>query len=311
MSNQRINRTSRFASPVAFPGFILTPNGGQVFYVDSGGVRDETTADIASMLFTTLAGALNACRANRGDTIVVLPQHTENVTATTPTFVAGVRIVGVGNGAERPTFSWTATGSVWTVAVNNVIIENLVLDTGQANGVTKAVAFTGTDCTLLNCDIITTTDATHKATIAVELGTGAARAKVLHCKFRGVAGTSSTDVLKVAGAIDQVEIIGCRFACASTAGNGNIHITGAATNILIADCICNQSVASGTAAIAIDDVASSGFIVNCDAAVLNNGTVANQGIVFAGTSSTTIRTSRTFAADEPGKNSAIAPGASS
>lgn len=311
MSNQRINRTSRFPTPIGFPGYILAPNGGQVFYVDSGGIRDEYTADIASMLFTTLAGALNACRANRGDTIICMPQHTENVGTTTPTFVNGVKIVGVGNGAERPTFSWTATGSVWTIAANNVWIENLVLDTGQANGVTKAIAVTGTDAMIFGCEIITTTDATHKATIALELGTGASRARVWNCKFRGAAGTSSTDVLKVAGTGDQIEIVGCRFACASTAGNGNIHITGAATNILIADCICNQTVASGTAAIAIDDVASTGFIVNCDAAVLNNGTVANQGIVFAGVGTTTIRTSRTYATDEPGKNSAIAPGASS
>jgi len=310
MSVQAITRTARFPTALGFPGYILAPAGGQIFYVDSGGVRDETTADIANMLFTTLAAALNACRANRGDTIIVMPQHTENVPTTSPTFVAGVRIVGVGNGAERPTFTWNATGSVWTVAVNNVVLENLVLDTGEANGVTKAVAFTGTDCSMVGCEVITTTDATHKATIAVEVGTSAHRTRILNTRFRGVAGTSSTDVLKVAGVADQVEIIGCRFACAATAANGVIHVTAAATNLLIADCICNQTVASGTAAIKIDDVASTGFIVNCDTMVLNNGTVANQGVVFAGVGSTTISTSRTYATDEPGKNSAIAPGAS-
>src|SRR5215510_12828789 len=98
MCHQRVNRTSRFPTPTAFPGYILAPNGGQVFYVDSGGIRDEYTADIASMLFPTLASALNACRANRGDTVIVMPQHTENIATTSITFVAGVRIVGVGNG---------------------------------------------------------------------------------------------------------------------------------------------------------------------------------------------------------------------
>lgn len=305
-----VTRLTRFATPLAIPGYVLAPNGGQVFYVDSGGVRDGYGDDIASALYTTLASALNACRANRGDTIIVMPQHAENVPTTTPTFVAGVKIVGVGNGGERPTFTWNATGSVWTISVANVWIENLILDTGEANGVTKAVAFTGAHCTLTGCTIITTTDSTHKATIAVEIGTGGDRTVISNNKFRGAAGTLSTDVIKVAGAVDQCEITDNRMLCGATAANGLIHVTGAATNILIANNLAYSTGASSTAAIKIDDVASDGFLANNLVAVTNNGTGNAQGVVFAGVGSTTVKAAQNFSDDEPGKNAVLSPAVS-
>lgn len=307
---QNITRLNRFATPMAIPGYILSPNGGKVFYCCSLGVQDETTADIASELYTTIAQALSACRANRGDTIVVLPGHVENVSTTSPTFVAGVTIIGVGNGAERGKFTWNATGSVWVVGVNNVWIENLVFDTGQANGVTKAISITGTDCTFNQCEFITTTDSTHKATIVLELSTGSDRARVWGNKFRGAAGTLSTDVVKCAGANDQQEVIGNRFMCGATAANGLIHITGAATNILVADNYAYATGASSTATIKVDDVASDGFLVNNLVAVTNNGTGNTQGVVFAGTTTTTIKAAQNFSDDEAGKNAVLSPAAS-
>jgi hypothetical protein len=307
---QNITRMNRFATPQAIPGYIMCPNGGKVFYLCSLGVQDETTADIASELYATLAQALSACRANRGDTIMVLPGHVENVSATTPTFVAGVTLVGVGNGAERGKFTWNATGSVWVIGVNNVWIENLVFDTGQANGVTKAISITGTDCTFNQCEFITTTDSTHKATIVLELSTGSDRARIWGNKFRGSAGTLSTDVIKCAGANDQQEILGNRMLCGATAANGCIHVTGAATNILIADNYVYSTGAASTAAIKIDDVASDGLLANDLVAVVNNGTGNAQGVVFAGTSTTTVKAAQCYSDDEAGKNAVLSPAAS-
>src|SRR5690349_13927214 len=110
-----VSRNGR-VTPLTIPGYSIGVNGGLIFYVDSGGARDGYQDGVSSNLFTSLAGALGACRANRGDTIVVMPQHAENVT-TTPTFVAGVTIVGMGNGDERGTFSWTAASSQWSIGV--------------------------------------------------------------------------------------------------------------------------------------------------------------------------------------------------
>src|SRR6185437_9518845 len=121
-----INRTSSFKNPFAIPPWIVSPNGGDVVYVCSLGVQNGIQDDIASKLYLTLGAAMNVCQANQGWTIVVLPGHVETVT-TTPTFVAGVTIVGIGNGDERPTFNWTATTSQWAINVANVKIINCIL----------------------------------------------------------------------------------------------------------------------------------------------------------------------------------------
>src|SRR4051812_22733421 len=101
--------------PMSIPGYTLVPNGGNNFYVRSTGRQSGDPAYIQYVL-PTLAAALALCRANGGDLIQLLPGHTENVT-TTPTFVAGVKIISGGYGDERAAFTWTATSSNWALNV--------------------------------------------------------------------------------------------------------------------------------------------------------------------------------------------------
>lgn len=297
---------AKFPNPVATPGYITSPNGGQIFYLDSGGVRDGFQDDIASQLYTTLSAALGACRANRGDTIIVLPQHSESVT-TSPTFVAGVSIIGVGNGAERPAFRWTATTSAWTVSVNNVMMQNLHLQLEGANGVTKAIAITGTDCTIQGCDIETASGASNKATIAIEVGSGAHRTSILGNVFRGTATHNSTDVVKVVGGTvpDQTRIEDNEFMCSATAGNGMIHYTVAATNLKVMRNMMYNTHTSSTACIVFDAVAADGIACDNYMAVLNNGTAASQGITFG--AGCTVKAFQNFTSDESVKSGTLAP----
>src|SRR5690242_1410441 len=172
-----INRTSSFKNPFAIPPWIVSPNGGKVLYVCSLGVQDATTEDIASHLYLTLGAALADCRTNRGDVIIVLPGHAENVT-TTPTFVAGVTIVGAGIGDERGTFTWTATTSQWAINVANVQISNLILNlAGTAStSTTKAIVTTAAGVKISGNQIIAgAAGGSQVATIALEYGTGADR----------------------------------------------------------------------------------------------------------------------------------------
>lgn len=297
---------TRFPNPVATPGYITSPNGGQIFYVDSGGVRDGFLDDIASQLYTTLGAALNVCRANRGDTIIVLPQHSESVT-TTPTFVAGVSIIGVGNGAERPAFRWTATSSQWAVTVNNVFFQNLHLQMEGANGVVKAVNLTGTDCTITGCDIETASGAALKATIAIEIGSGAHRTTIAGNNFRGTATHNSTDVIKVVGATvpDAVRIEDNEFVCSATAANGMIHFTVAALNSRVLRNYMYNTHTSSTACIVYDAVACDGLCADNYMAVLNNGTASSQGVTFG--AGALIKAFQNYCDDEAAKSAILAP----
>jgi len=92
--------------------------------------------------FATLAYAITQCVANRGDIIFVKPGHAEAIsTATAAAWnIAGVAIVGLGLGSNRPTFTLdTANTSTITVSANNISVQNCIF---VANFLSIAACFT-------------------------------------------------------------------------------------------------------------------------------------------------------------------------
>lgn len=76
--------------------------------------------------FSTVDYAIGQCAASRGDIIFVRPGYSESVTSTSTTLdVAGVSIIGMGVGANRPLFNFGVTTSTITVSANNCSIENI------------------------------------------------------------------------------------------------------------------------------------------------------------------------------------------
>src|SRR3954447_6326802 len=72
---------------------------GKVLYVSSLGGNNINVGNDPAAPIATVAQAISQCRANKGDIIVILPGHTETVTATSINVnVAGVTIVGLGSG---------------------------------------------------------------------------------------------------------------------------------------------------------------------------------------------------------------------
>lgn len=246
-----LTRFSRLPNPVAFPGYILGNNGGVVRYVCSLGIQDGTQDDIASLLSTSLAAGLSACRANRGDVLCVLPGHVESVT-TTPTFVAGVRIVGVGNGDERPTFNWTTTASQWAITVANVSIENCILNLAATatTTVTKAITISGAKSRIQDCAINMGAGSTQLATIGIEYTTGADRLVLDSNTIFSNAAAANTNCIKLTNAVDLATIVGNTISVGMTATTSSvITMTAAPTNILIKNNELTNSIASSTKAL--------------------------------------------------------------
>ncbi len=301
--------TSGFAIATEF-GIVMPPGGRLAAMVRSTGVQQGDDRQIASFLVPTLASGLARCRAGLGDTVVVLPGHSESGVGTTMLsgLVAGTRIVGVGQGSMMPVFRWTAASDNWALAANDVFISGLRLRMEGANGVTEAITWTGSDCVLRDCDIETVSGASNKVTTAINLSAaGASRAKILNNTFRGTSAASSTNIISVSSTPDQVVIMGNKIMCSSTTTNGGINISGAATDILVASNWMHNSTAASTTCIAVADVASTGMICFNFCSVENNGTAANQGVVFAAVTTTKIRAFENKCSDEPGKSGALAP----
>lgn len=133
-----------------FPGLSLVPIGGLTHYVHMNGTAqlDLLPSAVSSPtpggFFTSVNAALGGCRANRGDRIVVLPGHVENIDAANKwsNIQPGVSVIGMGEGTARPTFNWSTATS--TVLFNQAAfgIKNCILNlaTDPATSVSTTVA---------------------------------------------------------------------------------------------------------------------------------------------------------------------------
>ena len=145
----------------------------------------------------TVTAAIAECTASVGDYIVILPGYTEDVAATDVTVnVAGVTIMGLGDGADRPTFTHTAVGSTFALDAASITLDNLLFTSSAA--ATILVDVNSTDATVKNCEFRMLT-----AVTAVDINGGSAnacdRAKVLNCIF-----DASTDGPDTAIGLDEV-----------------------------------------------------------------------------------------------------------
>lgn len=109
---------------------------GNVYFVDSGASLAVDSPEYGASPdrpFATLDFAVGRCTANNGDLIYVMPGHSETLIADSgvDVDVAGVKIVGMGSGADRPTFDFTTTTAAdFKLAAANVSIENLLFTSG-------------------------------------------------------------------------------------------------------------------------------------------------------------------------------------
>lgn len=120
--------------------------GAKVFYVHSGDGVDTNLRDGQSWNapFASLDYAIGKCTASEGDVIVLRPGHAETTTAIAAD-VAGIRIIGLGSGRNRPALTATTGASdLIDVSAANVAIRNVRL-IGAASGNTALVDVAAAD----------------------------------------------------------------------------------------------------------------------------------------------------------------------
>lgn len=146
----------------------------------------------------TITGALASTTANAGDTIYVLPGHTEDIVgaATIALSTAGVSVVGLGSGRNRPTLTWkTSTAAQITVTGANTAFKNFVFDLTGISAVVAAFSVTAADVSFLDCEFILSTG-TNACVLGILTAATAARLTVERCRFLGPA--TSTDTVTAA-----------------------------------------------------------------------------------------------------------------
>jgi len=118
--------------------------------------------------FTTIDAAISECTASAGDVIYVMPGHTETVTATSIALdVAGVTIIGLGNGSDRPTFTFGAAAATITVSADNCAWKNCHFIGNYDNVASAFTVTTAKNFTLENNTFVDTSASLHFLSIVV------------------------------------------------------------------------------------------------------------------------------------------------
>lgn len=147
---------------------IMYINGGAVvgtryggnFYVDSVTGSSANDGLSWSTPKATIAQALALCTASENDQIHLAPTHAETIAAAAGIAinVAGVSIIGYGNGSNRPTLTWSATDSTMTITAANVSLFNIRTKV-SIDEVVSMIAVSAAGVTLERVDFVETTSA--------------------------------------------------------------------------------------------------------------------------------------------------------
>lgn len=196
---------------------------GARFFVHSGtGTDGAGYGSTPDNPFDTLDYAIGQCTANKGDIIYVLPGHAETYIATNgfDADVAGIAIIGLGWGAQRPTFTFNHANAQVNIGAASVRIEN-VRFVADITAVVAAVQVEGvTDVVIRDCEWYWGGTTGDDMVLNLELEAGSHRALIERCRFLqepAVAGCASA--IKLTGASDNVvirdnEFMGdCSVAC--------------------------------------------------------------------------------------------------
>lgn len=204
------NGVSSFGVPIIGAGPVLTT--GTVFFVDSG---SSTKSDSASwgtdpaQPFATLDYAIGRCTANKGDTIIVMPNHAETITGIggIAADIAGITIIGLGTYNQRPRFLMDgATTVTMTVTAADVTVRNLVFASGHA-AVVRCINVTAAGLWVDRCEFVdnTTSENFLSAIGASSTTDGAASGlKVTDCRFLTAEAGALAMVLTAADISDLV-----------------------------------------------------------------------------------------------------------
>lgn len=236
-------------------GTLVPPGSTVAAYVHHTGAAVTNDQDIARKTLTTLNAALKLCRSGKGDVVMVLPGHAENISSADQmsNLVAGTTIIGCGQNGLRPTFTWTTATSTFLFDVANCTFKNLIFNCDPGTGTTTVAApitVSAAGITIDSCKFRMGTDANSIVTIGLTTTAGATDLNITNCEFYAATAATPTTMIQFVGAV-RLKMVGCTVVGATSAvGVGVVRfLTTASTDIKVFDCIFKNNLASSTAAV--------------------------------------------------------------
>lgn len=215
---------------VCHPGKVFFVNNSSAI-ADNGIGGSDSNPGSYQKPFSTIDYAIGRCTANRGDIIFVMPGHAETISAAAGIAldVAGVAIIGLGNGSLRPTLNFTATAATFTMSAANCSIKNLLL-TGGIDAVVSMVVVSAADCAIEQCEL---RDVTGQMTAGILTTAAANRLKILDHIHDGDTAAGSAAAIALVGG-DRIEITVSYMKGNFSVGGIDVRTT-ATTNLSVHD----------------------------------------------------------------------------
>lgn len=241
-----------------FPeGNIYWVGSGVTGAADGAGYGRNPDAPFATLVYAET-------QAGTGDTIFVMPGHTETLANATGAVlltldVIGLQVIGLGGRSRKPAFLIDGhAGNYITITGADTVLQNLAFKAGHAD-VAKGVHVAAAGVEIRGCDFVENT-ATENFLFSI-MTTAAADSMVVEgCRFVSIDGSADA-AIHIVGACNDVIIRGNYFS-APYVTSAIEAITAACLDILIADNAISNPLAGNDLAGAIDLVAAStGLIV--------------------------------------------------
>jgi hypothetical protein len=221
-----------------------TMTTGDIWFVDSGsatGADGDGYGQNPDAPFLTIDYAIGKAGINNGDMIFVMPGHAETVGATDITMDrAGQSIIGLGQGADRPTITLSAVGSTIAMDAASCRLKNLLVTI--TDDATVVIDINAADCIVEDCEL--RFGSGKEFVTGIDINGGGAnvcdRTTIRGCKIMSTASSGSTAGIELGEVADDVLIQGCDIR--GDFSSAAIHNpTGKVlTNLRISDCLLDN-----------------------------------------------------------------------
>jgi hypothetical protein len=208
------NYLQNYGAPFV-PTSLALGGRGRVFWVGNASGLPAGNGNDPDHPKSTLDAALAKCTSGRGDIVYVLPGHAENLSSATSlsSLVAGTNIIGLGQGTNRPAFTWSTASSLVTVSVANVMFRNCQWLCAGPRGTTALTVtlpwtISAGGFTFIDNEVQVAVDSDQLATDCFSLTATADDGLFANNYIWGGAGGVVTTVLKTTGAVDRLKLIG-------------------------------------------------------------------------------------------------------
>ena len=228
--------------------------------------------------YSTIDAAVSACTADAGDTIYVMPGHTETISgaAGIAMDVAGVAVIGLSRGTLKPTLTFSAAASDINVSAANCLIKNIRM-VSSVNDLANFIDADAGQLAIEDCDFITSS--AKEALCFINIATTKDDFIIRNCTFLQPTDPAGTGGAVNTGAIycvdtENILIEGCRFR--GFFETAIVHNkTTKVQNLVVKDCELSNSIVVPFILVA----ASTGVCKDCYGATLA-ATAATESAVY-------------------------------